>query len=160
MIIRTARLLLFVVSAFAVSAPPLLDTTSALKQTVIPNEVLQALPNRIDMWAITKVVPSIVLDKVDVGGSEAFIQSRATVHGSSQESGYYIDGLDVSSLDGNQTGATFYMDPLAYQETNYQLGGAGLAATSRGGLIYNGISRTSTNQFYGGLNYNGMSRGM
>ena len=35
-----------------------------------------------------------VLDKVDVGGSEAFIQSRATVHGSSQESGYYIDGLD------------------------------------------------------------------
>ena len=139
---------------------PLLDTTSALKQTIIPNDVLQALPNRIDMWAITKVVPSIVLDKVDVGGSEAFIQSRATVHGSSQESGYYIDGLDVSSLDGNQTGATFYMDPFAYQETNYQLGGAGLAATSRGGLIYNGISRTGTNQFHGGLIYNGMSRGM
>jgi Carboxypeptidase regulatory-like domain len=139
---------------------PLLDTTSALKQTVISNEVLQALPNRVDMWAITKVVPSIVLDKVDVGGSEAFIQSRATVHGSSQESGYYIDGLDVSSLDGNQTGATFYMDPFAYQETNYQVGGAGLAATSRGGLIYNGISRTGTNQFHGGYIFSGMSRGM
>jgi hypothetical protein len=139
---------------------PLLDTTSALKQTVLTNEVLQALPNRVDMWAITKVVPSIVLDKVDVGGSEAFIQSRATVHGSSQESGYYIDGLDVSSLDGNGTGATFYMDPFAYQETNYQVGGAGLAATSRGGLIYNGISRTGTNQFHGGVIYSGMSRGM
>jgi len=139
---------------------PLLDTTSALKQTVISQEVLQALPNRVDMWAITKVIPSVVLDKVDVGGSEAFIQSRATVHGSSQESGYYIDGLDVSSLDGNQTGATFYMDPFAYQETNYQLGGAGLAATSRDGLIYNGISRTGTNQIHGGYTYSGMSRGM
>jgi hypothetical protein len=139
---------------------PLLDTTSALKQTVISQEMLQALPNRVDMWAITKVVPSIVLDKVDVGGSEAFIQSRATVHGSSQESGYYIDGLDVSSLDGNGTGATFYMDPFAYQETNYQVGGAGIAATSRGGLIYNGISRTGTNQIHGGFTYSGMSRGM
>jgi len=139
---------------------PLLDTTSALKQTVISHEVLQALPNRVDMWAITKVIPSVMLDKVDVGGTEAFVQSRATVHGSSQESGYYIDGLDVSSLDGNQTGATFYMDPFAYQETNYQVGGAGLAATSRGGLIYNGISRTGTNQFHGGFTFNGMTRGM
>src|SRR5207253_4257298 len=116
-----------------------LPISSALKQTVLSQEVLQALPNRIDMWAITKVVPSIVLDKVDVGGSEAFIQSRATVHGTSQESGYYIDGLDVSSLDGNGSGATFYLDPFAYQETNFQVGGAGMAATARGGLIYNGI---------------------
>ncbi len=46
---------------------PLLDTTSGLKQTVISNEVLQALPNRVDMWAITKVVPSIVLDRVQHG---------------------------------------------------------------------------------------------
>src|SRR5258706_503312 len=63
---------------------PLLDTTTALRQTVISREALEAMPNRSDVWAIAKVVPSIVLDKVDVGGSEAFIQSRATVHGSSQ----------------------------------------------------------------------------
>jgi len=29
---------------------PLLDTTSALKQTVLSREVLDSLPNRIDVW--------------------------------------------------------------------------------------------------------------
>jgi hypothetical protein len=32
---------------------PLLDTTSALKQTVLSQDILQALPNRIDVWSIT-----------------------------------------------------------------------------------------------------------
>ena len=31
---------------------PLLDTTSALKQTVLSREVLEAMPNRIDVWAV------------------------------------------------------------------------------------------------------------
>ena len=35
---------------------PLLDTTSALKQTVLSQEILQALPNRIDVWSITRVI--------------------------------------------------------------------------------------------------------
>src|SRR2546423_5862691 len=61
---------------------PLLDTTSALKQTVLSREVLDSLPNRIDVWAVARVIPSVVLSKVDVGGSESFLQSTATVHGS------------------------------------------------------------------------------
>jgi Carboxypeptidase regulatory-like domain len=82
---------------------PLLDTTSALKQTVLSREVLDAMPNRIDVWSVAKVVPSVILSKVDVGGSEAFLQSTPTVHGSSLENGYSIDGMDVSALDGNGT---------------------------------------------------------
>src|SRR5947208_7688280 len=53
---------------------PLLDTTSALRQTVLTQETLQALPNRVDMWSITRVIPSIVVSKVDVGGSASFQQ--------------------------------------------------------------------------------------
>ena len=75
---------------------PLLDTTSALKQTVLTQEVLQTLPNRMDMWSITRVIPSIVVSKVDVGGSESFQQSGAMVHGTSNESQYLVDGMDVS----------------------------------------------------------------
>jgi hypothetical protein len=37
---------------------PLLDTTSALKQTVLSQDILQALPNRIDVWSITRVIPA------------------------------------------------------------------------------------------------------
>src|SRR6185436_1040545 len=76
---------------------PLLDTTSALKQTVLSQDILQTLPNRIDVWSITRVIPSVVASKVDVGGSESFQQSGITVHGTNNENGYYIDGMNVSS---------------------------------------------------------------
>jgi hypothetical protein len=51
---------------------PLLDTTSAMRQTVISREVLNALPNRVDVWSVARVIPSVILSKVDVGGSESF----------------------------------------------------------------------------------------
>src|SRR4029077_15397865 len=139
---------------------PLLDTTSALKQTVLSRDVLDSLPNRIDVWSIARVIPSVVLSKVDVGGSESFLQSTATVHGSNTENGFLIDGMDVSNLDGNGTGAVLYLDPYAFQETNYQTSGGGTAVSQKGGLLFNMVTRTGTNQFHGGAMFNGANRGM
>jgi hypothetical protein len=139
---------------------PLLDTTSALKQTVLPREVLNAMPNRVDVWSVARVVPSVILSKVDVGGSEAFLQSTPTVHGSSLENGYFMDGMDVSALDGNGTVAAMYLDPYMFQETNIQTGGGGSAERQKGGLIFNMITKSGTNQFHGGFSFNGASHGM
>src|SRR5438105_14549083 len=36
---------------------PLLDTSSALRQTSLSHDVLQALPNRMDVWSITRAIP-------------------------------------------------------------------------------------------------------
>jgi len=66
-------------------------------------EVLDTLPNRSDLWAIARVIPSVVLGKVDVGGSEAFLQSTTTLHGTANENAYMVDGMDVSSETGNGT---------------------------------------------------------
>ena len=137
---------------------PLLDTTSALKQTVLPREVLNAMPNRVDVWSVARVVPSVILSKVDVGGSEAFLQSTPTVHGSSLENGYFMDGMDVSALDG--TVAAMYLDPYMFQETNIQTGGGGSAERQKGGLIFNMITKSGTNQFHGGYSFNGANHGM
>ena len=104
---------------------PLLDTTSALKQTVITREELEALPNRVDIWSVTRVMPSVIMNKVDVGGSQMFLQSQATTRGTTTESGYFIDGLDVSGQDGNGGNAVLYIDPYAFQESTFQFGGAG-----------------------------------
>ena len=141
-------------------ASPLLDTTSALKQTVLSREVLDSLPNRSDVWAVARVIPSVVLSKVDVGGSESFLQSTATVHGSNNENGFLIDGMDVSNLDGNGTGAVLYLDPYAFQETNYQTSGGGTAISSKGGLLFNMVTRTGTNQLHGGAMFSGANHGM
>ena len=139
---------------------PLLDTTSALKQTVLSREVLDSLPNRIDVWSVARVIPSVVLSKVDVGGSESFLQSTATVHGSNDENGFLIDGMDVSNLDGNGTGAVLYLDPYAFQETNYQTSGGGTAISSKDGLLFNMVTRTGTNQLHGGAMFSGANHGM
>lgn len=136
---------------------PLLDTTSALKQTVLSQDTLQALPNRIDVWSITRVIPSVVASKVDVGGSESFQQSGITVHGTSNENGYYIDGMNVSSTQSSGSIATFYLDPYAFEEANFRAGNAPAEATT-GGLVFNMISRTGTNQFHGGTLFNGTTR--
>jgi hypothetical protein len=141
-------------------AAPLLDTTTALKQTVLTKEVLQAMPNRVDVWSVARVVPSVVLSKVDVGGSESFLQSTPTLHGSNQENGYFIDGLDVSALDGNGTVAAMYLDPYTFQETNIQTSGGGTAERQKGGLIFNMITKSGTNQFHGGGSFNGANHAM
>src|SRR5207245_3272957 len=90
----------------------------------------------------------------------SFLQSTATVHGSSNENGFLIDGMDVSNLDGNGSGAVMYPDPYMFQEANYQTNGAGTAVTTRGGLIFNMVTRTGTNQFHGGAMFSGASHGM
>ena len=138
---------------------PLLDTTSALTQTVMSREVLDNLPNRSDLWAIARVIPSVVLGKLDVGGSEAFLQSSTTVHGSLNENGYMIDGMDVSSETGNGTVAMIYLDPYAFQETNYQTAN-GPAERSKGGVIFNEITKSGTNRFHGGYTFSGANHGM
>src|SRR5713101_7398443 len=139
---------------------PLLDTTSALKQTVLSREMLDSLPNRVDVWGVARVIPSVVLSKLDVGGSVSFLQSTATVHGSNNENGFLIDGMDVSNLDGNGTGAVLYLDPYAFQETNYQTSGGGTAVAQKGGLLFNMVTRTGTNQFHGGGMFNGANHSM
>ncbi len=133
---------------------PLLDTSTALKQTVISRDVLEALPNRTDVWSIARVIPGVVMSKVDVGGTEQFLQSSATVRGNATENKFTIDGMDVSSMDGNATIATMYLDPYAFQETNFMMG-AGSAENSNGGLTFNMVTRTGTNQLHGGAMYNG-----
>jgi hypothetical protein len=138
---------------------PLLDTTSALRQTVLSQEVLQTLPNRMDVWAITRVIPSVVTSKVDVGGTESFQQSGITVHGTQNENGYYVDGMNVSSTQSNGGIATFYLDPYAFGEANFQQGN-GPAEMATGGLVFNMITRTGTNQLHGGGMFAGTNTGL
>ncbi len=137
---------------------PLLDTSTGLRQTVISREALEALPNRTDVWSISRVIPGVVLNKLDVGGTEQFLQSSASVRGTADENKFTIDGMDVSALDGNATIAALYLDPYAFQETNFMMG-AGSAENSNGGLTFNMVTRSGTNQFRGGAMYNGTDRG-
>jgi hypothetical protein len=139
---------------------PLLDTTSALNQTVMSREVLDSLPARNDVWSIARMVTGVVLAKVDVGGSEAYLQSAATVHGSTtDENAFMVDGMDVSYTGGTGGVSIVYPDPFMYQEVNYQTANAP-AERAKGGIIYNSITKTGTNVFRGAWMFTGANHGM
>jgi hypothetical protein len=139
---------------------PLLDTTSALNQTVLDRTMLAAIPSRNDLWSIGRAVPSVIMNKYDVGGTESYANSSATVHGASEgnEGQFMIDGMAVDC--GSAAGTTCnYADPFAYQEINYQVGNAS-AENMKGGIIYNMITRTGTNAFRGEYMYSGVLTGL
>ena len=135
---------------------PLLDTTSALNQTVLDRTLLAALPSRNDLWSIGRAVPSILMNKYNVGGTESYANSSATVHGAAEgsEGQFMIDGMAVDCGSAAGTSCN-YADPFAYQEINYQIGNAS-AENMKGGIIYNMITRTGTNAFRGEYMYSGV----
>src|SRR5207244_7666173 len=137
---------------------PLLDTTSTFRQTVLDRQTLETLPTSNDIWSIGRIVPSVVMSRYDVGGSESLSQYQGSVHGSSwTDSGYLVDGLDTANPAG--TTSASYFDVAMFQETNYMAGNAG-AEYEKGGLVFNLVTRTGTNQFHGWGIYSGSNRHM
>ena len=129
---------------------PLLDTSTVANQTVLDRKTLETLPTSNDIWSIGRIVPSVIMSRYDVGGSESLSQYQGSVHGSRwTDSGYLVDGLDTTNPSG--TTSASYFDVAMFQETNYMAGNAG-AEFEKGGLVYNLVSKTGTNAFHGWTN--------
>ena len=126
---------------------PLLDTTAVLNQTVMTREVLDVLPDTNNVWSIGRLVPAVIQNNIDVGGTGAFQQSTTSVHGSrgGSETNYLIDGMNIGSVSGDG-GIQIYYDPFMFEQLAYQTGGVS-AETSRGGFVYNMVTQTGTNRF-------------
>ena len=134
---------------------PILDTTAVLNQTVMTREVLDVLPDTNNVWSIGRLVPAVIQNNIDVGGTGAFQQSTTSVHGSrgGSETNYLIDGMNIGSVSGDG-GIQIYYDPFMFEQLAYQTGGVS-AETSRGGFVYNMVTQTGTNQLRGSFMFNG-----
>jgi hypothetical protein len=139
-------------------AAPLLDTTAVLNQTVMRREVLDTLPGTNDVWSIGRLVPAVIQNNKDVGGTGGFQQSTTSVHGSrgGAETNYLIDGMNIGSVSG-EGGIQMYYDPFMFEQLNYQTGGVS-AETSRGGFVYNMVTQTGTNTLRGSFMFNGSNK--
>jgi len=134
---------------------PLLDTTSALNQTVLSREILDTLPNRNDIWSLGRTVPGVIFNNFDVGGSKQTEQSRASVHGSNaNENGYLVDGMDVS-YTGPSLGITMlYFNPYMFEQLNYQTSNR-TADQSSAGMSYNLVTKSGGNKVHGTYMFTG-----
>jgi hypothetical protein len=67
--------------------------------------------------------------------------------------------MDVSDLAGAGAFLLAYFDPFMFQEVNVQTGNAP-AEKARGGVVYNLVSRTGTNDFHGSFQFAGSNHGL
>lgn len=132
---------------------PLLDTTSAMNQTVMSREVLDTLPVPNDIFSMARLAPGLILNKYDVGGRDMIGQSRTMAYGSREdEYGYMIDGMDITSYAG---GISFQVDGYSFEEVNYQASNAP-AEWSSGGVVVNAVTKTGVNNFHGAGMFSGV----
>jgi hypothetical protein len=127
----------------------LLDTASAQNQQVLSREVLDTLPTGNDLWSIGRIVPSVLVQAYDVGGNNSFNNQTLSAHGSgADENKYMMDGMDVSHGSGSGSSSVSYFDTYMFTEVNFGMGNNS-AEWAQGGVVYNMISKTGTNNFHG-----------
>jgi hypothetical protein len=106
------------------AATPVIDIKKETATTNITLEELQNIPSARDPWVVMQTVPSIVVDRVNVGGSESGQQSAFNAKGASgSQNTWNLDGIPITDLAATGSTPTYY-DFDQFQEMNFTTGGA------------------------------------
>jgi hypothetical protein len=135
-------------------ASPLVDTQNVRQQTVVPRELLDALPSGgRSVQALVQMTPglSMAATQQDVGGSrgESFVST--SVHGSRAfDSLLMWDGMRATSVEIGGGGRGILMNMGSTQEVVLLTGGIA-AEGPQAGLIMNVVPKEGGNRFSGYL---------
>lgn len=130
---------------------PVVDLRSSVRQTVVPQHVLEQAPTGRDVWSVARLVPGVNSQFYDVGGTQGMQQSVLTVHGSrASDQTYAVDGLPVNYPAGNGGSAAAYFDQGLFEQVVFQTS-ALPAEVAAGGVHVNQISRSATGRWSGDL---------
>ncbi len=106
------------------AATPIIDVKRDTTTTNVTLEELQNIPTARDPWVIMQSVPTIYVDRVNVGGSESGQQSNYIGKGSSTlENTWNIDGVPVTDMGATGSTPTYYAFDM-FQEMSVTTGGA------------------------------------
>jgi hypothetical protein len=122
---------------------PVVDVQSNRDQTVLRQEVLEALPANRNPNAYTPLLPSVVgqLGQVGVFGGVF------TVHGSAISStSLAIDGFETNSMAANGAGFIYYLNMASIQESSITISGEA-AELQKSGVRNNVIPKAGGNTY-------------
>ena len=127
---------------------PIIDGRKASASTTVSLEELQNIPSARDPWVVMQTVPGIIVDRVNVGGSESGQQSSYLAKGAAgYDATWNMDGIPITDMAA--TGATpTYYDFDTFQELNVTTGGADMTSAT-GGVALNLILKSGTNTPHG-----------
>ena len=127
----------------------LLDTASVQNQQILSREVLDSIPTGNDLWSIGRVVPSVLVTTYDVGGNLSF-NNQTLDRARQRQRREQVPDRRLGREPWQrlwQLEARLYFDTFMFTEVNYGIGNNS-AEAAQGGVIYNMITRTGTNQLH------------
>ena len=127
------------------AATPVIDLKRDTTTTNVTLDELQNIPSSRDPWAVMQTVPTVYMDRVNVGGAESGQQSNYNAKGANEKDNTWaIDGVPVTDMGATGSSA-FYYDFDSFQEMAVTTGGAD-AQNATGGVQLNMVLRKGTNK--------------
>jgi hypothetical protein len=131
---------------------PLLDTRRTGTATNVAQVELEKVPSSRDPWTVLQTVPSVRIDRINVGGSQSGQQSNYIGKGNlARENTWNMDGVTITDMLA--TGASpMYFDFDSFEEMQVTTGGSDPRIQTPG-VQLNMVTKRGTNDFKGSGRY-------
>jgi hypothetical protein len=127
---------------------PVIEPKKQTVSTNITNQELQNIPTARDPWVVLQTVPGVIVDRVNVGGSESGQQSNYIAKGATTgDNTWYMDGIPITDMTALGSSPSYY-DFDMFQEMQVTTGGAD-AQQSTPGVQMNFVLKSGTNTPHG-----------
>ena len=127
---------------------PIVEPKKQTISTSVTNQELQNIPTARDPWVVLQTVPGVIVDRVNVGGSESGQQSNYIAKGATTgDNTWYMDGIPITDMSALGSSPSYY-DFDMFQEMQVTTGGAD-AQQATPGVQMNFVLKSGTNTPHG-----------
>ena len=134
------------------SESPLLDERKLAAGTTVTQVELEKIPTARDPWALMSQTPGVMVDRINVGGSESGQQAIFRAQGvASDENDFMVDGIQITDMGAIGASPTYY-DFDQFAEISFTTGGSDVSKNSSG-LQVNMVTKRGTNEFRGSARF-------
>ena len=131
---------------------PLLDVRKAGTSTNVTRVEMEKIPTSRDPWTVLQSVPSVQVDRINVGGNQSGQQSAYFAKGAQgSDNTWNVDGVAITDMGA--TGSTpLYFDFDSFEEMQATTGGSDPRIQTPG-VQLNMVTKRGTNDFKGSGRY-------
>ncbi len=127
---------------------PVIEPKRQAIATNVTNQELQNIPSARDPWVVLQTVPGVIVDRVNVGGSESGQQSNYIAKGATTgDNTWYMDGIPITDMSALGSSPSYY-DFDMFQEMQVTTGGTD-ARQATPGVQMNFVLKSGTNTVHG-----------